>query len=267
MLNARKNTPNADDKKVGFASPAFPPGDEIYEAGESVHNASGDLAIDTERMGKICKKLKEPDLWPKRFAQIIKEQQNNITKKIKEMTAQDLALQEEFDRGFLPLIQEALGGAGASNEASNLATQPIHVAYLGAEGQPYCEAMITLMKQADALIFALDQLSARTPPPSRLSDINMSFEQDKAAAVATIEAGRRVAETAVEDLLADRLQEVRSSTGLTAEEENRGKILLSKGVTSDTPILEPMGWGNVSRDAERALRKLCFAGDIHAKDH
>lgn len=183
------------------------------------------------------------------------------------LTTLRLARREAFEGGFLPLIQEALGGTGDNNEGANLANQPLHVAYLGAEGQPYCEAMVTLMKQADALIFTFDQLSARSPPPSRLSEINASFQQDKGLAAATVEAGRRVAETAVDDLLADRFQEVRSSSSLTAEEENKGRLLLSKGVTSDTPTHEPLGWGNVSRDAERALKKLCFAGDIHGKDH
>ncbi|KIW41909.1 uncharacterized protein PV06_05505 [Exophiala oligosperma] len=254
------------------------------ETDGSVLNGTGDLAIDTERMGKICKKLKEPDPWPKRFSQTVKERHDKIIRRANEIKEQEfvlvlwkevrhaltnlsLARRDEFEREFLPLIQEALGGTGDNNEGASPADLPIHVAYLGAEGQPYCEAMVTLMKQADALTFTFDQLSARDPPPSRLAEINKSFEQDKVLAVATVEAGRRVAETAVDDLLADRFQEVRKSSGLTAEEENRGRLLLSRGVTTDTPTYEPLGWGNVSRDAERALRKLCFAGDTHGKDH
>lgn len=48
--------------------------------------------IDAERMGKICKKLKEPDPWPNRFSQTIKEQHNTILRRVDEMKEQEFVL-------------------------------------------------------------------------------------------------------------------------------------------------------------------------------
>lgn len=166
----------------------------------------------------------------------------------------------------MPLITEALGGID-ENEAANPSNKTIHVDFLGAEGQPFCDGLIKLMKQSDALISAFHQLSACQQQQSSLREIHTSFKKEKDIAVATIEAGRRLAEADVENLLADRFQEVRSPPGLNAQEQQSGRMLLSRGNNESTPRKEPRGWGNVARDAERAMAKLYFAGEKHSKEH
>ncbi|KAJ9495147.1 hypothetical protein H2202_009397 [Exophiala xenobiotica] len=278
MSHAHQRRSSSNGKKVEFVGLPILSSDESPhpEGGGIADGGAGDLAtivlsliitsIDAERMGKICEKLKEPDPWPERFSRKIKERHDGVMKKLKDIKEQNRTSKRDFEAGFLPLIQEALGCIGDHTAASQ-STRPVHVQHLGAEGQPYCEALVNLMKHSDAVIFAFDQLSGRTPEPSRLPEINASLKKDREVAVATVEAGKRVAEADVENLLADRFQEVRSPVGISAEEKQRGRMLLSRGVNGDTSTKEPLGWGNIARDAERALEKLCFAGQKHAKDH
>ncbi|KAK5036880.1 hypothetical protein LTR13_005260 [Exophiala sideris] len=284
MSNTRRSRSHSSGKRVEFADLPILSSDEPSqpESNATSDTHARDLAIDTERMGKICQKLKEPDPWPSRFSRTIEERHEGIMNKLKkirenkytstqantspQLTANSAADKQTFKDEFLPLIQEAFEGIDGKVEI-NPANTAIHVDFLGAEGQPYCEGLVSLMKQSDALIRAFDELSARKPQQSRLREINTSFKKEKDVAVATVEAGRRVAEADVENLLADKFQEVRTPPDLDAEEQQRGRMLLSRGVNKLTPTRETIGWGNVARDAEKAMAKLCFAGQKHLKQH
>lgn len=169
-----------------------------------------------------------------------------------------VAAQEKFETELSPLLKSALGGVGEQGELF-ASTLPVHVQFLGAEGQPYCDSLVSLMKQADALLFAYDQLLAREPQVSRLQDLRASFKRDKEVATATVEAGKRVARADIDRLLADGLHEVQAPSGLSAEEKQRGRMLLQQGSDQESSAKEPLGWGNVARDVERAIEKLCFA--------
>jgi len=179
------------------------------------------------------------------------------------------SIETTFETEFVPLIRTALGGLANSLDHSSSPSRLINVQYLGAEGQPYCEGLVNVLKQCDVLIFACDQLAGRSSQPSHLQDINASFKKDKELALATIEAGRRVAETDTEKLLADSFEEVRIPHGLTSEEELRGRLLLSRGFDKETSPKQPLGLGKIAGDAGRAIEKLCFAGlsNLRDQDH
>jgi hypothetical protein len=138
----------------------------------------------------------------------------------------------------------------------------MQVRYLGAETQPYCEAMSGLLEQSGALVLAYDELAGRHTHKSRLETIETSFKKDKGATESTLEAGRNVAAAQIEQLLTDRYNEVRMPHDLTAEEEHQGKVLLSYGTNEDAQSKQTPGWGNVAADMERAVGRLCFAGEV-----
>ncbi|KAL2416439.1 hypothetical protein ABEF95_016256 [Exophiala dermatitidis] len=233
------------------------------------------LVLDPERMGQICEKLQEPDPWPRRFSESIKQRQESIRKKVDEIRVK----RQAFEAAFAPLIQSALEGLGGDQDvpsaaaaAATLAVRtpmPIHVPFLGAEGQPFCGGLVKLMQQSDALIFAYDQLSQRQVQTSRLENIKTCFDEDKQLAVATLEAGQAVATMEVERLLADGFHKVGDSHGLSAEDVQKGRMLLARGAAAGAGAdmtgkmghkEQPLGWGNVARDTEKAIEKLCYAG-------
>ncbi|EXJ77909.1 hypothetical protein A1O3_09068 [Capronia epimyces CBS 606.96] len=219
-------------------------------------------------MGKICNKLKEPDPWPDQFAESMKGRQENITKKLKEFRLKSTSDEQTFKAAFSPLMKTALAGlADDSATSPSSSAVPIHVPFLGPEGQPYCDGLVNLMRQSDTLTFAYDQLSGRGPQTSRLQDIRTSFEKDKEVAVATLEAGKQVAKIEIERLLADKFQEVRTPHDLTADDMNKGRLLLSRGAVNNTSLKQPLGWGNVARDTERAMENLCCAGQGNGRNH
>jgi hypothetical protein len=169
-----------------------------------------------------------------------------------------------FEKAFLPLANSALVGLGDDSRSLLSSTQPPRrIQFLGPEGQPFCNALVDLLKQSDAVIYVHGQLAKRTPQPSHIQDISTSFDGEKAVAAKTIHAGKHIVGTEMERLLADGFHEVRSGLStLTAEEEQRGRLLLLRGMNQEAPEKQTRGWGNVARDTERAMEKLCFASKL-----
>lgn len=167
---------------------------------------------------------------------------------------------EQFEQGFLRLAHSALAGLGEEPQSPSSTTQSRHsINFLGPEGQPFCNGLVDLLKQADAVIYVYDQLAKRTPQPPPVQDIRASFVGEKEMAETTIQAGKHVVETEVDKLLAGGLHSVRNgSNTLTAEEEQQGRLLLARGMGQETPGKQTRGWGKVARDTERAMQKLCF---------
>ncbi|OAL35945.1 hypothetical protein AYO20_04851 [Fonsecaea nubica] len=234
-------------------------------------------------MDQILGKLKKADPWPRQFGDVIQEKESSLVKKLREIKEKKSAFtshlvsrasanglsaldKHSFDAEITPLLSSALGSfaSGVTKDPTSLAL-PIPVQFLGAEGQMFCDAMVALMKQSGALIITYDELAARPSHTSRLEEIRTSFDKDKGVGVGTIEAGKKVIGMEIERLLADDLHEVRDLQGITAEEEQKGRMLLSHGadhkeaVSKQTP-----GWGNIARDTEMAIEGLCFAGQGQA---
>lgn len=192
------------------------------------------------------------------------------------LTNEDTSASEKqtFEAAFSPLMKQALQGLSLAPDSDfepspSSASGPIHVPFLGAEGQPYCNGLINLMRQSDALIFAYDQLSEWEAQVSRLQNLRAAFEKDKQVAVAMLQAGKRVAEEDIAGLLADKFREVRPAQNLSADDVQTGRLLLARGAdvtnTNTSPKQQPLGWGNVARDTERAIEKLCYAGQGHSR--
>lgn len=173
-----------------------------------------------------------------------------------------LADQARFEEDFLTLANSALAGLGDAPQNSSSTTHlPPTIRFLGAEGQSYCNGLVDLLKQADAVIYVYDQLAKRSPQPPSAQAVKHSFAGEKEIAAKTIEAGRHVVGTEVDELLADGFHEVRNGREtLTAEEKQQGRLLLARGMDQEAPDkkTQTRGWGKVARDTERAMQKLCY---------
>ncbi len=146
-------------------------------------------------------------------------------------------------------------------------TFPIQVQYLGAEGQPFCDAMSDLMRHSGTLLVAYDELARRDAHKSRLEGVGASFKKDKGVTKSTIEAGKKVATTDIERLLVDRFNEVRLPQDLSGEEEHNGRLLLSRGTNKETQSKQSLGWGNVALDTEEVIGRLCYVGELDDGEH
>lgn len=144
---------------------------------------------------------------------------------------------------------------------------PVQVQYLGVDRQPYSAAMSDLLLQSGLLLVAYDELAGQQTHESRLAGVETSFKEDKQATESTIEAGKKLTMMEVEKLFTDRFNEVRVPYNLTGEEEHKGRLLLSRGVDKEEQPKQPLGWGNIASDMERAVEKLCFAGRVDSDGH
>ncbi|KIW22669.1 60S ribosomal protein L15 [Cladophialophora immunda] len=267
--SSRRGSSKSHHKSVKFqdevvlSSEASSPVEEDRKRSDK---SAEDLPFNQEKMDKIWEKLNTADPWPRQFGNVVKDKQSFLVTKLKKIKEKNALDKQSFDAEITPLLKSALGSfaSGVPTDPTSFAA-PIQVQFLGAEGQMYCDAMVDLMKQSGALIFAYDELARRSSHQSRLQEIRASFEKDKEVSVSTIEAGKKVTSMDIEKLLADRLHEVRDPHGVTAEEEQKGRMLLSHGTDhQEAASKETLGWGNVARDAEMAMERLCFAGQMGA---
>lgn len=93
---------------------------------------------------------------------------------------------------------------------------------------------------------------------SRLDEISTICKKDTQAALALLAAGRRVAMSDIQDMLADRFHEVRDRSVVTPEEDAKGRLLLSKGhrEEDDGAAGGGVGWGTIALEARKAVDKL-----------
>ena len=79
---------------------------------------------------------------------------------------------------------------------------------------------------------------------------------DKEAIDRSIAAGRKVVQSDIEGMLADRYNEVRGRRDLTQEDETRGRALMARAKQDGEMKSENMGWGDVAYDVERVAKKM-----------
>ncbi|KAJ9615158.1 hypothetical protein H2200_001232 [Cladophialophora chaetospira] len=204
----------------------------------------------------------KPDPWLGEFTNTVRARQDAVVERLKDVQDKSVLDKQAFDAEVAPLISAALGGLLDEHTDPASFTFPIQVRYLGAETQPFCDAMGELMRHSGTLLLAYDELARRNAHKSRLGEVEASFKKDKGVTESTIEAGKKVATTDIERLLVDRFNEARLPHDLTGEEEHKGRLLLSRGMSKETQSKQILGWGNVALDTESAIESLCYAGEI-----
>jgi hypothetical protein len=159
-----------------------------------------------------------------------------------------------------PLINAALVIPADDAPQSAAAALPIQIREVGAAMQPFHEAMTGMKKDAQKLLDLYKKHVRRDTRASRLETITESFKKDKGVTEASVQAGAKVTQKEIENLLTDRFHEVRAGCEITDEEEKMGRLLLDQGATKDAKS-KTMGWGNVAMEVEDAVERLCLAGD------
>jgi hypothetical protein len=86
--------------------------------------------------------------------------------------------------------------------------------------------------------------------------------KDKQAASETFLAGKRVALRDVDFMLADRMNEVRGRSDITAEDEHKGRLLLSRHKDAMKEKRGNVGWGVIASGIEKYARKLDGVGRL-----
>ena len=116
-----------------------------------------------------------------------------------------------------------------------------------------------LLEESKKLLARYHQLAQPNGETSGFEDIAREFAADKDQTARAIAAGRRVADADIDDMLADKLHEVRGRKALAADDETLGREIMQIGQNqrSEEPA-EPAteGWGTVAHRAQRAVEKL-----------
>lgn len=183
---------------------------------------------------------------------------------------------------MLPVFAQALLPIDANEEPRDVETREpleinssessINVGFPVIEHQELYEKTKALMIRSKNLVDIYQTLSntaAPAPDAVRLQNVQKVFEKDKESTRRSFAAGKNVALTDVQGMLADRYHEVRGRSGLHRDEEARGRTLLAKGKGADQEgetggevnsegagqdVL--MGWGNVAVDMQKAVKRL-----------
>jgi hypothetical protein len=227
------------------------------------------------QLNRAIERVKKPDHWPRDFAKSVKERQTAVLEELKlkshMMWVRSLALlhlpqnttngpasttgQQQFISQFRNVIATALAPVGTEFPS---ASHPLQITHVTATGQPLYRKSCVLLEESKNLIAQYGQLAHQCSDTSRLEDLAKGFAADKDQAAQAISAGRRVADTDIDDMLADGLHEVRGRKATTADDEMLGREILQIGRNQhpDLPPLDTEAWGKVAYRAQRAVEKL-----------
>jgi hypothetical protein len=107
------------------------------------------------------------------------------------------------------------------------------------------------------LIKAYNDLAGKNIGPSPLDQLEATFRRDCEYTSSVLAAGKKVAKSEIEDMMADRYNEVRGRRALTEDEAKLGKeIFDSADQDADTVMSDTEGWGEVAYKTSRAARKM-----------
>lgn len=113
-----------------------------------------------------------------------------------------------------------------------------------------------MLSDSYALINCYREENRREIPASRSENLVDTFEKDREAALATIEAARNVTMHEVENALADQHHEVRNGSEMSVEEEQMGRLLLSKAGTTSNNSNQEVSWEALVMETSTALKGL-----------
>jgi hypothetical protein len=115
-----------------------------------------------------------------------------------------------------------------------------------------------LVEESRNLLAEYHQLAQRRSETSHAEDLSKRFAADKDQVARAIGAGRRVADADIDDMLADKLHEVRGRKAIMADDETLGREILQIGCNQRPELAERdrEGWGQVAYRAQKAVQKL-----------
>lgn len=226
-------------------------------------------------MRRALEQVKKPDHWPRDFAKSIKERQTALLEEL-EVKSQAMYVvcprtspASPYPADHLPLpsttgeqqfkTQFRTSIAAVLDTESTSALQPLKIAHISPTPEALYLKSSILLDESQNLLTQYHQLAHQPSAPSRLTGLAKKFAADRDQIAQAIAAARKVADADIDDMLADRLHEVRSRKAtITAADETLGKEILRLGRNQRPELaeLDPEGWGNVAYRAQRAVEKL-----------
>jgi hypothetical protein len=148
-----------------------------------------------------------------------------------------------FETAILPILRKALGPID-DDEAPEIEDESmLDVPFTAAVQQEYFEQVSALLASSHGLINSYTRLSKQEVPRSRLGELSEMYRKDKETALSLLAAGRRVSGQDIDEMLADRRNEVRGRSSLTREDEQKGRMLLLEGEGEGKENRGGLGWG------------------------
>lgn len=132
----------------------------------------------------------------------------------------------------------------------------LKVPFTTVKGQKYFDAVTDLVSDSYALTNIHKDENERKRPVSRTEQLISTLKKDQNAALAAVEAAKKVAMQDVKAMLADRYHEVREESQLTPAEELKGRLLLPKTDDNLSDGRETVCWGDLAMNTTTALKKL-----------
>ena len=138
--------------------------------------------------------------------------------------------------------------------------KPLRIEQITADGQPLHQQSMMLLEESKALLKAYNDVADRGARSSSLEQLATGFRHDHETIGNMIKAGKKVAKTEIEGMLADKYNEIRGRRTLTKDEEDSGAMLLNEAgprdEDGDVTMRNSEGWGTVAYRASRAAQKL-----------
>lgn len=139
-------------------------------------------------------------------------------------------------------------------------SKPLHIAQVTEQGQHLHQQSMLLLEESKVLLETFNMLAERDPGASCLEKVADEFNRNRDYTEKLFAIGRKFGKSAIEDMLADKYNEVRRQRTVSKDEEVMGQMVFDNADlrTEDMTMAmaECEGWGSVADKAIRAAQKM-----------
>lgn len=162
------------------------------------------------------------------------------------------------DERLLQLLGTALTPASAVLGATAPKyTKPLHILHVTGQGQYLQNETVRLLEESRALLQEYGGLNMPDSSESPLENAVAKFNHDSETTEDVFASGRKAGKRAVENMLADKYNEVRERTQVSTPEKEMAQLLVPADRQDEDMTMEGHeGWGSIADKSRRAAQKM-----------
>ena len=136
-------------------------------------------------------------------------------------------------------------------------TKPLPILHVTGQGQYLQNETVRLLEESRALLQEYEELNAPNSSESPLEKAVAKFNHDSETTEDVFASGRKTGKRAVENMLADKYNEVRERTQISTSEKEMAQLFVPADHQDEDVTMEAHeGWGSIADKSRRAAQKM-----------
>jgi hypothetical protein len=175
--------------------------------------------------------------------------------KLIQCSGKEKASDEEL---LLQLLGTALASASVVLGATTPKyTKPLPILHVTGQGQYLQNETVRLLEESRALLQEYEELNAPDSGESPLEKAVAKFNHESETTEGILASGRKAGKRAVENMLADKYNEIRERTQISTPEKEMAQLFVPADRQDEDVTMEGYeGWGSIADKSRRAAQKM-----------